>query len=153
MRWLRESMWYKGKESGTSLVVQHLRLCAPNAGGLSSIPDQGTRSRVPQLRACMPQLKIPLTIMEILHSATKTRHSQINKYLKKKKKKEGNQVFILPLQTGGGNSFLQGSWLIHAKGMKTLEYYHLVTPYETIILGNDYKCLLKLSGKVNGGTL
>ncbi|TEA31623.1 hypothetical protein DBR06_SOUSAS7710062, partial [Sousa chinensis] len=37
-----------------SLVVQWLRLCAPNAGGPGSIPSQGTRS-------CMPQLKIPHT--------------------------------------------------------------------------------------------
>ena len=35
---------------GTSLVVQWLRLHAPNAGGLRSIPGQGTRSRKPQLR-------------------------------------------------------------------------------------------------------
>ena len=37
---------------GTSLVVQLLRLCASNAGGSGSIPGQGTRSH-------MPQLKIP----------------------------------------------------------------------------------------------
>ena len=30
--------------SGTSLVVQWLRLCAPHAGGLGLIPGQGTRS-------------------------------------------------------------------------------------------------------------
>ena len=28
---------------GTSLVAQWLRLCAPNAGDLGSIPGQGTR--------------------------------------------------------------------------------------------------------------
>ena len=42
---------------GTSLVVQWLRLCTPNAGGLGSIPGQRT--------------KIP-------HAATKTWCSQIN---------------------------------------------------------------------------
>ena len=57
--------------SGISLVVQWLRLCAPNAGGPGSIPGQGTRSHV-------LQLKIP-------HSATKTWSSQIN-ILKRKKK-------------------------------------------------------------------
>ena len=31
---------------GTSLVVQRLRLHAPNAGGLGSIPGQGTRSHM-----------------------------------------------------------------------------------------------------------
>ncbi|TEA40711.1 hypothetical protein DBR06_SOUSAS1310003, partial [Sousa chinensis] len=50
---------------GTPLVVQWLRLLAPNAGGLGSIPGQGTRSHMPQLRVCMSQLKIP-------NAATKT---------------------------------------------------------------------------------
>ena len=31
---------------GTSLVVQWLRLCAPNAGGLGSISGRGTRSHM-----------------------------------------------------------------------------------------------------------
>ncbi|TEA41399.1 hypothetical protein DBR06_SOUSAS7910076, partial [Sousa chinensis] len=44
-----------------SLVVQWLRLHAPNAGGPGLIPDWGTRSH-------MPQLKIP-------HAATKTQCS------------------------------------------------------------------------------
>ena len=50
-----KSLW-----SGTSLVVQWLRLHAPNAGGLGSIPGQGTRSCMPQLRVHMPQLRSPL---------------------------------------------------------------------------------------------
>ena len=44
---------------GTALVVQWLRLCAPNAGGPGSIPGQGTRSRMLQLKARMLQLKDP----------------------------------------------------------------------------------------------
>ena len=39
---------------GPSLVVQWLRLYAPNAGGLFSIPSQGTRSHMLQLRVHMP---------------------------------------------------------------------------------------------------
>ena len=35
--------------SGASLVVQWLRLRAPNAGDTGSIPGQGTRSHVMQL--------------------------------------------------------------------------------------------------------
>ena len=35
---------------GTSLVVQLLRLWTPNAGGLGSIPGQGTRSHMLQLK-------------------------------------------------------------------------------------------------------
>ena len=57
---------------GTSLVVQWPRLCAPNAGGSSLIPGQGTRPHMPQLRVRMLQLKIPC-------ATTKIQHSQINK--------------------------------------------------------------------------
>ena len=48
-RWQQYTELYK-KALETSLVVQWLRLCASNAGCLDSIPDQGTRF-------CMPQLK------------------------------------------------------------------------------------------------
>ena len=62
---------------GTSLS-QWLRPHAPNTGDPGSIPGQGTRSHMLQLRVPMLQLKI-------LGAATKTKHSQINKnkYLKK----------------------------------------------------------------------
>ena len=45
----------KSPRNGTSLVVQWLRLCIPNAGGLGSIPGQGTRSHMPQLKVCILQ--------------------------------------------------------------------------------------------------
>ena len=48
---------------GTSLVVQWVRLHAPNAGHPGPNPSQGTRSRMPA------STKIP-------HATTKTRHSQ-----------------------------------------------------------------------------
>ena len=35
------------KKRATSLAVQLLRLCTPNAGGLGSIPSQGTKSHMP----------------------------------------------------------------------------------------------------------
>ena len=38
------------KISGNSLVVQWLKLCAQDIGGLGLIPGQGTSSHVPQLR-------------------------------------------------------------------------------------------------------
>ena len=48
-----------GKErKGTSLVAQRLRLPAPNSGGPNSIPGQGTRSHMQELRVGMPQLKL-----------------------------------------------------------------------------------------------
>ena len=54
------------------LVVQWLRLHAPNAGSLSLSSGQGTRSYMPQLRVLMLQLNI-------LHAATKTHPAQSNK--------------------------------------------------------------------------
>ena len=55
-------------------MVQWLRHCAPNVG---SIPGQGARSHMPQLRVCILQLKVP-------YAATKAQRSQINKYFLKR---------------------------------------------------------------------
>ena len=44
----------KKTNSGTSLVVQWLRLHAPNAGDPGLIPGQGTRFHMPQLRSATP---------------------------------------------------------------------------------------------------
>ena len=52
-------------KAGNSLVVQWLRLQAPNAGGLGLSPGQGTRSHMPQLRVHMPVLKILPAAMKI----------------------------------------------------------------------------------------
>ena len=69
------------KTVGTSLVVQWLRLHAPNAGvPVGSLVRELDPTRMPQLRSpraatkkvFMPQLKIP-------HAATKTQRSQIYK--------------------------------------------------------------------------
>ena len=46
-------------------MVQQLRLCAPNAGDPGSIPGQGTRSHMPQLRVHKQQLKIPCAATKI----------------------------------------------------------------------------------------
>ena len=60
---------------GASLGVKWLRLCGPNIGCPGSISGQGTRSHMPQQS------------LKILHGATKTQRSQINKYFKKYKEK------------------------------------------------------------------
>ena len=52
------------KATGTSLVVQWLRLHAANAGGPGSVPAQETRFLMPQQK-----------------SKNKTQHNQINKYI------------------------------------------------------------------------
>ena len=49
---------------GTSLVAQWLRLHAPNAGGLGSIPDRGTRSHMPQLRILQAATKDSACLIE-----------------------------------------------------------------------------------------
>ena len=46
-------------------MVWWLGLCAPNAGSLGSIPGEGIRPHMPQLK--------------ILHATMKTQHRQINK--------------------------------------------------------------------------
>ena len=43
--------------TGTSLVVQWLRLCTFNAGGLGSISAQETRSQIPQLKILSATMK------------------------------------------------------------------------------------------------
>ena len=51
----------KPGHAGTSLVVQWLRHRTPSAGGLGSIPGQGTRLHMPQLKS--------------LHATTKALHA------------------------------------------------------------------------------
>ena len=46
--------------NGTSLLVQWLKLRAPNAGGLGSNPGQGTRFHMLQLRPSATKYKNPL---------------------------------------------------------------------------------------------
>ena len=58
-------------QSGTSLVVQWLRLHTPNAGGLGSIPGQGTRAH-------MPQLSVPMRQLKVLPASIRTQLGQIN---------------------------------------------------------------------------
>ena len=53
---------------GASLVVQWLRLQAPGAGDLGSVPGQETRTHTPQLRVTEPQLKIPQATTETPHT-------------------------------------------------------------------------------------
>ena len=60
----------RAQEQGTSLVIQWLGFCASNAGGPGSIPGQGTRVHMEQLRVCMAKQKI-------LHALMKSRCSQI----------------------------------------------------------------------------
>ena len=73
-------------------MVQWLRLCTPNAGGLSSIPSQETRSHMPQLRVHMPQPKtLNSQQRSKIPSCPKTwcirRNKYLNLFLKKERKK------------------------------------------------------------------
>ena len=69
------SVFLSSGEGETSLVVQWLRLCAPNARVLASDPlVRKLRFHMPKLRAHMLQWRLT-----ILSAATKTRCNQINK--------------------------------------------------------------------------
>ena len=80
---------YFNKIKGTSLVVQWLGLCSPNAGGLGLIPGQGTKSH-------LSQLKSSHTVTKILHATIKTQRSQVNKYIhflnEKRKRERGSLI-------------------------------------------------------------
>ena len=69
---LSAKCWVLKCKPRMSLLVEWLRFWAPNAGDLSLIPGQGTRSHMSQLRVHILQGKI-------LCATTKTQHSQINK--------------------------------------------------------------------------
>ena len=93
------------KGGGTPLLNQWLRTCSSNAGGSSSIPGQGTRSHMPQLRVDMTQLKLLHALTErshmtqlkvkILCATTKTWHRQINNNKNKYLEKEGKLYHLL----------------------------------------------------------
>ena len=84
--------------SGPFLVVQWLKLCSTNAGGLGSIPDQGTRSHVPQMgvQKLQPE-KIPCATRWIkdAHAAAGiwwSQKNQINILLKSSPLKHGTGI-------------------------------------------------------------
>ena len=56
----RRKKLHKKENVGTSLVVQWVRVRAPDAGGPGSIPGQGTRSHMPQLRSPHATTKDPV---------------------------------------------------------------------------------------------
>ena len=61
----------KTSNHGTSLVVQWVRLCAPNAGGPGSIPSWGTRSRMHAATKSRLQLRVRMLQLRSPHAATK----------------------------------------------------------------------------------
>ena len=66
---MRQIKWeLKNINTGTSLVVQWVRLCAPSKGGLGSILSQGTRSRM------HAATKSQHATMKVPCATTKTRH-------------------------------------------------------------------------------
>ena len=74
---------------GPSLMVQWLGLHTPRAGGPSSIPGQGTRSHMPQLRVHMLQQRL-----NIQSASTETQGSQMNKYFFKEKNNMSGQPVL-----------------------------------------------------------
>ena len=78
----------KEGDSGTARILEArwLRLQAPKEWGLGSIPSQGARSHMLQLRVCKTRLPYASTKIS-LNATTNTRYSH---WTLVKKKKEGN---------------------------------------------------------------
>ena len=115
---LHSSLFFKILPYRTFLVVQWLRLCAPNAGGPDSIPGQGTRSHMSQRRVCRLQLKIP-------HSTTKTWYSQVNNclfFFLKETKISPYNIFILITE------FLAHPYVFHPRWVPYLSHSCLLHP-------------------------
>ena len=71
-------------------MAQWLRLHTPNAGDPGSIPCQGPRSHMPQLRVCMPRLKsLHATTKKIPSATAKTWYSHINIFKKERNPTKG----------------------------------------------------------------
>ena len=99
------------------MVVQWVKLPAPNSGGPSLIPGQGTRSHVPQLKILHAAMKI-----KDPRAATKIWHSQIKK--EKKKIFQRNKVILfltvwrfVPIEV----TFKAVSWVQPATGLPSSE--------------------------------
>ena len=60
LKHMPEKVTLKKPQRGTSLVVEWLRLHAPNSGSPGSIPGQGTKPRMPQLKAWHATTKGPV---------------------------------------------------------------------------------------------
>ena len=74
---LPSSALNKGIRHRTFLVVQWLRLCAFNAGVLGSIPGQGTRSHMEQLKIPLATTKTHSVQQNKLKNAFKNKHQKI----------------------------------------------------------------------------
>ena len=59
------------RRTGMSLVVQWLRLHAPNSGDLGSIPGQGTRSQRSQLKIPSVKMKMEDPVSQLRPSTAK----------------------------------------------------------------------------------
>ena len=73
---------------GASMVVQWLRLCAPNGEGLGSIPGQGTRQ-------CMLQLKAPSRCNEDQRSHTPQPRLSVPLTRQNQTSSEGCKIFYI----------------------------------------------------------
>ena len=87
-------------------MVWWLKLRAPNAEGLGSVPGWGTRSHTPQLK--------------ILNAANKTWCSQIDKFIfKKRKKKKRDKVSTPTLYLTSSTTILGYQSILPAVPMPT----------------------------------
>ena len=87
---LEANVHQKREKRGNFTGGPMTRLWAPSVGSPGSIPGQGTRSHILQLRVGMLQGRLKISL-----AATKTQCNQINKYSLKKKKKERKKPYGL----------------------------------------------------------
>ena len=112
-------------------MVRRLRLCTPNAGGLGSIPGQGTRSHMPQLKISHVATKVP-------SPTAKMGCRQIN--IKKNRRRERLQQLAAGVGAGGADhaaargSGRLGRALTRSRPRSFLNFWEgLVSPKEQFI--------------------
>ena len=80
------------------------KIALPMQGGLGSIPVQGTRAHMPQVRVQMLRLKIPSAVVKLINlkkeDLAKIRNEKRGPHLKKKGFPGGSVVKNLPANVG-----------------------------------------------------
>ena len=97
--------------------------------GLGLIPGLETRSHMPQIRICLLKLRVQMPQLKITYATTTTQHSQIHKYLKKKKG-EKNAIHKVDKIIGFPPADISSIYWNSGLKIKYLEYFsHSPSPY------------------------
>ena len=124
-------MWF----SGTSLLVQWLRLCAPNAEGPGLIPGQGTGSHNAETNAYPLQLTIPRAIQ--------LRPLQLNKLKEKKRLLLSLQSDSYSSQSVLSSCYLSFCFVDYAKAFDCVDHNKLWKILKKMGIPDYLTCLLR----------